>query len=220
MPRRMLLLIGFLIFSQYVHAGIIVGGTRLIYNADKKEASLSVKNPDPTDYLVQAWIDHGDKESTERVPFAITPPLQRLNAGEESLLRIINTTPLPQDRESQFWLSVKSIAAIDEAMQNRLQITIRTRIKLFYRPASLKEGATKAFHKLKFTRQGNQLQVNNPTPYFITLQNVKVGGRDVKEPGMVAPFGTLLLDIPKDASGAITWQAINDYGSATETARQ
>lgn len=36
------------------HAGVIINGTRLVYQGDKKESSLGLSNPDSTDYLVQS----------------------------------------------------------------------------------------------------------------------------------------------------------------------
>lgn len=43
------------------HAGVIINGTRLVYQGDKKESSLGLSNPDSTDYLVQSWVDSGSK---------------------------------------------------------------------------------------------------------------------------------------------------------------
>ena len=34
------------------HAGVIIGGTRIIFDGAKKETSLSVNNPDGTPYLI------------------------------------------------------------------------------------------------------------------------------------------------------------------------
>lgn len=39
------------------YAGVIIGGTRVIYAGDKKEASLSVTNPDGLAYLIQSWVE-------------------------------------------------------------------------------------------------------------------------------------------------------------------
>lgn len=41
-------------------AGVIIGGTRIIFDGAKKESSISVNNPDPTPYLIQSWIDERD----------------------------------------------------------------------------------------------------------------------------------------------------------------
>lgn len=42
-----------LIFTMTsAQAGVIIGGTRIIYQGDKKETSLNVKNPDKLSYLI------------------------------------------------------------------------------------------------------------------------------------------------------------------------
>lgn len=75
-----------------------------------------------------------------------------------------------------------------------------------------------AYKSLTFTHQGNELVVKNPTPYYVTFATLKVGGQDIKEPGMVVPRGE--LRIKTNRSGPIEWQAINDYGGMTHIARQ
>lgn len=40
-----------------VQAGVIVGGTRLIYDGGKKESALNINNPDAVPYLIQSWVD-------------------------------------------------------------------------------------------------------------------------------------------------------------------
>jgi P pilus assembly chaperone PapD len=208
--------------APLVHAGVIVGGTRLIYHADKKQAALSITNPDErTDYLIQSWVDHFLANETGPVPFIITPPLFRLDAGQENLLRVVYTgSDLPTDRESIYWLSVKSIAATERSGENRLQIAVRSRIKLIYRPVGLASGATEAYKALRFVRQGEQLWISNPTPYFVSLQSVQVGDRAISDPGMVPPLGRHVLSVPAQATGSVSWQAINDYGGISDTARQ
>jgi P pilus assembly chaperone PapD len=201
-------------------AGIEVGGTRLIFDASKKEATLSVRNPEKqTPYLIQSWIDNGDEADQAKIPFIITPPLFRLDAGQENQLRVINTGAMPQDRESIYWMSVKSIAASSREA-NQLQISVRTRIKMIYRPAGLRAGVADAYKKLTVKRSGNQLIFTNPTPYFISLHTVYVGNREITEAGMVPPISNHTLTAPAGASGQIRWRAINDYGGRTDAATE
>ncbi|HGB6406542.1 TPA: molecular chaperone, partial [Salmonella enterica subsp. enterica serovar Oranienburg] len=90
-------------------------------------------------YLIQSWVDGGQK--SDRSPFIVTPPLFRINPGEENILRIVRTGGfLPENRESVFWLNVKSIPAMDSRApdENRLQLVVKSRLKLFYRPSGLK----------------------------------------------------------------------------------
>ena len=76
-------------------AGVVIGGTRIIFDGAKKEASISITNPDDVPYLIQACIDVQDGQSG-KAPFIITPPLYRLDGGQKNLERIVMTGSLPQ----------------------------------------------------------------------------------------------------------------------------
>lgn len=65
----------------------------------------------------------------------------------------------------------------DTASQNKntMQIAIRTRVKLFYRPTDIKMPAQvneKLSFSIKKTAKGNELLVKNNSPWFITFQDV------------------------------------------------
>ncbi|MDU3302958.1 MAG: fimbria/pilus periplasmic chaperone, partial [Enterobacter ludwigii] len=57
--RHGYLLSALLLVAATSHAGVVINGTRLVYQGDKKESSLGLSNPDATDYLVQSWVDSG-----------------------------------------------------------------------------------------------------------------------------------------------------------------
>ena len=104
--RHGYLLSTLLLVAATAHAGVIINGTRLVYQGDKKESSLGLSNPDATDYLVQSWVDSGGK-NLAKAPFLITPPLFRLDAKEDNVLRVVRTGGnLPEDRESLYWLNI------------------------------------------------------------------------------------------------------------------
>ncbi|WP_174849059.1 fimbrial biogenesis chaperone [Yersinia artesiana] len=205
---------------QSAQAGVAVGGTRVIYDGAKKEATLSVTNQDKnTPYLIQSWVDNFEATNNNKVPFIITPPLFRLDGGQESNLRILLAGGnLPQDRESVYWLNVKTIPSSKKGDGNQLFISIKNRIKLFYRPAGLAGNAADAYKALRFARQGKQLQVSNPTAYHVSFHTLKVGSSEIKGALMVAPQGTLTVDLPAGATGAVSWQAINDFGGTSDIA--
>ena len=218
-----------LILSGAAGAGVLVGATRIIYPADQQEVLIPVKNNDrETSHLVQSWVS--DIHDQGKPDFIVTPPLVKLAAQQEMHLHIIysgTAAALPQDRESVFWANIKSIAATPEALKekSKLQIAAKTRIKLFYRPASLiHQEAQEAYKKLIFTQQQNRLRVTNPTPFYITLQDLAVGGIQVTPPEnsspalsmMIAPFSEQTYSVPGNAHGAVTWSAITDYGSRTK----
>lgn len=211
-----LLLAGFLAGSGIAHAGVIVGGTRVIYDGGKKEASISLENPDSKPYLIQSWVENEAGQS-DKSSFIVTPPLFRLDGNQKNTLRIMQTAPrLAADRETLYWLNIKSIPAADPSRsENTLQLAINTRIKLIYRPPALKNSSPeKASSGLRWTRQGQTLAVNNPTPYYINFQSVSVNGRTLEKVTYVAPHATALFTLPPDARGnQIEWKVISDYGA-------
>ena len=216
------LLLALLFVCGAVQAGVIVGGTRVIYDGSKREASLSVRNPDKQAYLIQAWTDsngpEGKEKDTPKPPFVVTPPLFRLESGAENLMRIIRSGgTLPEDRESVFWMNVKSIPSMPETAKNVLQIAVKTRIKLFYRPAGIRAPVLDDYKKLSFHRSGNQLEVTNPTPYYVSFNQVRVGSSLLTESFMMAaPKGTSRFSLPAAATGGqVVWKAISDFGGET-----
>ncbi|HGY3715387.1 TPA: fimbria/pilus periplasmic chaperone [Citrobacter gillenii] len=195
-------------------AGVIVGGTRIIYNGDKKETSISVKNPDKSSYLIQSWSDT-DEQSKDKSPFMVTPPLFRLGGGQENTLRIIRTgSNLPEDRESLYWMNIKSIPATEKQENvNTLQIAVKTRIKLIYRPQSLMQQPENVTEKITWQRSGSKLTVSNPTAYYMNFSTVKVGSSTVKDATYVAPMSSASFTVPASASGSVVWTLIDDFGS-------
>ncbi|EBQ2673794.1 molecular chaperone [Salmonella enterica] len=206
----------FLFTMTTAQAGVVVGGTRIIYNGDKKETSISVKNPDKSSYLIQSWSDSGEN-STAKSPFMVTPPLFRLGAGQENMLRIIRTgSSLPEDKESLFWMNIKSIPATKKQDNvNTLQIAVKTRIKLIYRPQALSQQPENVTEKLIWKRSGSNLTVTNPTAYYMNFSTLKVGNSTVKDATYVAPMSTATFTLPAgNTAGDVRWTLISDYGSA------
>lgn len=194
------------------HAGVIIGGTRVIYDGNKKEASISVNNPDATPYLIQSWVET-QNGGAEKAPFVITPPLYRLDKDQQNVERIMLAGSLPQDKESLYWLNIKAIPSAPKK-ENSLQIAVKTRIKLIYRPAGLKGvSPEEVAEKLVWRRSGNNLSVSNPTPYVMNFSQVSVSGRDLDEVSFVLPGASAEFALPAGVSGGpLIFKVINDYG--------
>jgi P pilus assembly chaperone PapD len=221
------------LFAGAANASVLVAGTRVVFPAQDGEVTVRLTNDNAHPALVEAWIDNGDPKSTPdkvSVPFLITPPLFRMEAHKDQNVRIIATpAPLPSDRESLFWLNVLEIPpkpdAQEAAGKNLLQFAIRSRLKLFYRPAHLPGDAQTAPGQVTWTAvadgQGYALEVHNPTPYHVTIVKLSldVGGTSYSaDTGMVDPFGTLRLKVKQLASApaagtAVAYDIVNDYGA-------
>lgn len=215
--RKSVLIASLLLMTCAAHAGVIIEGTRLIYQGDKKEASLGISNPDNLDYLMQSWVESQD-HAREKAPFLITPPLFRLDGRQDNVLRVVHTGGnLPGDRESLYWLNIKSIpSTAHHENTNTLQIAIKTRIKLIYRPAGISGKPEEVADKLRWHKEGNSLVVSNPTPFYMNFQQITVGGKDIDDISWVAPDSDAHFAVPGGINGTrVSWKIINDYGAVS-----
>lgn len=107
------------LFSMTGQASVVISGTRVIYPADANEVSVKINNGGPSPVLLQSWIDNSDvdaKPSAIKVPFVLTPPMNRVESGKGQTLRITYTgDTLPSDRESVFWLNVLEVPVKSQA---------------------------------------------------------------------------------------------------------
>lgn len=218
----MRLVILFFAFFQTVicqAAGVQIGRTRIIYESTAKEVALTLVNKEQElPWLVQSWTDTGDEKT--RGPFIITPPLFRLDPQKEQSLRITwNGAPLPEDKESLFYLNVRTIPATDKAAEHKnvLKLIYKTRLKLFWRPKGLKSTAAKNCQSLRFSLTGDRLKVSNDGDYHIIFDSLKLGNSLIREADMVAPKATITLPVsPHPGASSVKWRCITDYGNASE----
>ncbi|WP_426785690.1 fimbrial biogenesis chaperone (plasmid) [Rahnella variigena] len=198
-------------------AGVEIGGNRVIYDAGAKQAVISVSNPDDRPYLIQSWVDKSPEAGDGDETFITTPPLFRLEPHSQNSVRIVYTgKSLPSDHESMMWLSIKSVPSTERDDANRLFITVKTVMKLFYRPRGLKGDPATAYEKLNFSRRGEQIYVSNPTPYYISLYELVIGGFHVKTPPTLPPYKEQTVAVPKGLANTVSWRAINDFGGVTD----
>lgn len=200
-------------------AGVQIGGTRVIYNEKEKEVSIQLRNPDDKAFLVQSWTE--SESGTPDKTFAVTPPLFRLDAKQNNALRILfRGASLPADRETLYWLNVKAIpSGTQSAETNQLQLAVKTRIKLIYRPVSLaKSGPTDVADQLKWSQSGNTLTVKNNTGYYMNFSSVVVNGTELQNVTYVAPLSSKSFVMnAKQTSGKVEWKVFNDYGVPSQT---
>jgi len=212
---------------QPAQAALTVNTTRIVFDSDKRSTSVVIANPSPRPYAVQSWINITKGDTVTAMPLAASPGLFRLDPGKEQMVQISRLpNKLPQDRETLFYLNVQEIPEVTPEDVNVLNIALRTRLKLFYRPSELKDRPVDRIGELKWSvRQGPgrvQLVVDNPTPYHYTFGRLEVSTAGTTEAiqamAMAPPFGQQVYDLARIKSVnalQLTFTTINDYGVAT-----
>ncbi|WP_279262603.1 fimbria/pilus periplasmic chaperone [Citrobacter braakii] len=208
-------------WSQAGLATINVYRTRIIMNSKDKAVSITLNNDSrDTPFLAQSWVDDSSGKRTNAL--MVLPPLQRIDGGQKTQVRITQVRSgglekLPQDRETLFWFNVRGVPPKPDTT-NVLQFALQSRLKLFYRPASIVRGSNDMPEKkLVVEHQGSRIMLTNPTPYYITVawlgpdrEHRLVG---FSEAVMVPPFGSLPLQATFPSGMARLWVGyVDDYG--------
>lgn len=222
-----------LLVAGQAQAAITISGSRVIYPSSSQNVSVELSNNGDVPVLVQSWLDSGDADiqpGEESLPFVITPPVARVEARSGQSLRLAYIGHgLPQDRESLFWLNVLEIPpkSAEAEDQNTVQVALRTRIKVLFRPDKLEGNLADAADGLRWrwgssTPNGQELIVDNPSPYYLNFANLEVswsGGRASVETTPIQPMGQqtfVVSGVHGVSPGAsINGAWINDYGATT-----
>ncbi|KGB92159.1 MULTISPECIES: fimbria/pilus periplasmic chaperone [Burkholderia] len=216
------------------YGSVVIMGTRVIYPAGEREVSIKLSNEGSSPALVQTWLDKGDPKAQPgavQLPFTLMPPLFRMEPRKGQTLRLIYTgEPLPQDKESVFWLNVLEVppkAQVSTENENLMQLAFRYRIKIFFRPKALPDNPDAAATQLTWTPvpEGGEMKVrvDNPSAYHVTIVNIDAGidGKSYSDSvgGMVDPGGNTTFLLKKSAvtpaAGPfeVKYRYINDYGA-------
>jgi len=219
-----------LCFAAASHAAMTLGQTRVIVTDAERRVMVQVKNADRVPVLLQAWVDaRGEAEhppESSHIPFVLDPPVMRLEPGQTRAIQVMFTQPvphLPTDRESLYWFSVLEIPALpDGDADSRLDVSVLSRLKLFYRPEVIAALRYRVNQKsdvapLRFSLQSQELLIDNPAPIHQTLATLAINDTALA-PLMVAPLATVRVPVPAPLSHRATlrYATIDDDGNLAE----
>lgn len=219
--------------TEGTHAGIVIGATRIVFPGASRDVSVRIENKGKEPALVQVWIDDGDDHSTPEnahAPFAITPPVFRIDPGRGHALRIVHVGDHPPaEHEALYWLNVLEIPPSPENGKevNTLQFAFRHRLKLLHRPSGLDVAPVTAPSLLTWSieRDGamSRLRVGNPSPYVVSFNEVAIvpnlpsakaaplGGGMAPAKGQATWLLSKDMDLAPDP--LVKFATINDYGA-------
>jgi chaperone protein EcpD len=222
------------LLSSQAQAGIVIQGSRVVYLGKEREVSVKMTNTAQEPSLVQAWVDKGDpKLSANKAdgPFLITPPITRVETKKGQTLRLVYTgdEAATKKRETVFWLNVLDVPPVPKTEDaNFLQVAVRSRLKIFYRPEGLPGNPTKSAEDLSWSvvpsGQGFAIRTRNDSAFHVSLATVSldVGGKSHKvkteDLKMVAPGATQDFVLPglnamPGAGAKVNYEWVSDYGA-------
>lgn len=219
-----------LFFTATSNASVIMSGTRVIYPADAKEKTIQFSNPDAVPYLIQVTVNEQETNSnTESSDFIISPPLFRIEPHSGQSVRLTWAGGRrPDNRESIFYITFTQIPALSKEIgdKNKLIFTVASKVKLFFRPQSLKNIPHNIAEQLSVHKSGDSFIVKNPTGYYLTVASITTQQDQhktiISNPAMVSPFSDSAIKSLRKQDNLSVGQriritTINDYGVGITT---
>jgi chaperone protein EcpD len=172
--------------SEDAAANVVISTTRAIVDLPPGNTAIRLRNTGQSAALVQIWTDSGDDQSTpdtSDAPFELTPSLFVLEPGQTQTVRLhYDGEPLPDPNERLYWFNMLDVPsreapatpASDAEPDNELHFVLRTRIKLFLRPANAPGQALNAPEKLAWTIHDGAastpeaISAHNPTAFHVS----------------------------------------------------
>lgn len=200
------LILFFISFDSF--SVVISESSRIVYNLNNKEQSLQVYNLNEYPVLVQLWIDDRDEDSlpdkATDSPIIPLPAIFKLKEKESKSIRLIKTKDSFLDnKEILYWLTIYEVPPLPKDVKysddtSVLMLTVRTKIKVFLRPAELFKEASEVINKLNFTWENNTLTLINSSPFYITVSELRIpksSNGDSIYNGMLEPFSQVVMQL-------------------------
>lgn len=182
--------------------------------------SVNIVNDGVDAALAEVSVSWGDSKNVDYVPLVVSNPLLKIPAGGRASVNILyQGEGLPKDRESYMLLNILDVPTAPHE-PNNLQIALRHRLKLLYRPP-LKETLDDAMANLgwKLLGNGDQIAANNPSPYYLTLTDIEITDQNHRICGepiehlMISPFSSTSLEIPNCSPASLRFGIVSDAGN-------
>lgn len=217
------------LLSLSVNASVIMTNTRIIYPAAEPYTTIQFTNKGNLPYVMQLWTDSNNPDSTpddDNAPFIVAPVIFRIEprSGQSARLHYIGKT-LPQDRESLFYLNFTQIPPSNLGGEvNKLLLILKSRVKIFYRPSTIKGNPADIDRELhfQFTRHKNEaiLEIKNQANFYASFARVAIKNQHYVWPvdiEMIAPQSgksIIIKNMPPHISTPlkVEYTLINDVG--------
>lgn len=206
-------------------AVVNIDRTRIIFHAEQNTQSINLINSGVTPTVVQVWSDSGDINSSpeeSHAPVMAFPPVMKMAPGELKSLRLMLTSRsgLPTDKESIYWLNIYQIPAQTDSQgrfQQKVLLPLRIRLKIFIRPESINNPDTYSGGKLHFIKDGSQMIIENPTPWYMNINSLNVHNENLGNI-LLPPKDHIDIHVKKQINqgDGVSYSIINDEGNTIQ----
>lgn len=203
--------------SVLASGGVQLDRSRILIKDGKTAASYAIQNHYDSPLLARAIITNFD--GTPSTAFAVSPSLFQIKPKATFQSQVVQLEKLPNDRESVFWLTVKTVLASDkkeEKSPNAVEFAIAQSIKLFYRPKGISDNCESAVKKIEWYKTSKGLKAKNPSAVSVSLVKVKSGTTESSIGDTLLPFEEKEWNAVINSNAETVFTFVDEYGNFLE----
>lgn len=204
------MLLAFFFASGVSQAAVVMNASRIIMDGTP-EKTITFDNTSENPFIVQV-----EPDDIKKPDFFAMPPVFKIKekGGQTVKIKLLHTD-LPRDKESLFYLNFTQIPGVrkSDKNDNRLNIIIRSRLKIIYRPESVNAFSAKDTGSVSYHFQKGKLVISNHSPNVLSIQEVSKGKHVLAQQFTLLPGGSYSA-VVKDFNfnGPLSASMLNDYG--------
>lgn len=197
--------------SSFSQAAVVMNASRVIMEGTTEE-TITFDNTSDTPFIVQI-----EPDNTRAPDFIAMPPVFKIKekGGQTVKIKLLSSA-LPKDKESLFYLNFTQIPGVkkSENEDNRLNIIVRSRLKIIYRPESVNAFSARKEDKVSYHIQNGKLVVSNQSPNVLSIRDISNGKHVIAGNLTLKPDEVISTVINEHhLSGPLKASIINDFGT-------
>lgn len=177
------------IISAASQASVVPDRQRLFFDGNNSVFPVRLENYDKQrTMLVKASLNDESMKSVKGT-LLLQPSIMRFEPGEKRTMFVRKIGALPEHKESVFYYTLTNIPPVNDEKKSALEIVLASRLKAYYRPAAVmayaeksKKGNTPWQHMLGVSRKANTIILDNPSPLYVNILNIKYSGDKKTKP--------------------------------------
>jgi len=192
-------------------AAVVMNASRIVMEG-RTEKTVTFDNTSDNPFIVQVESDNSGEPD-----FVAIPPLFKIKekGGQTVKIRLLSSS-LPKDKESLFFLNFTQIPGVkkSESDDNLLNIIIKSRLKIIYRPKAVNAFSARDEGKVSYHIQNGKLFISNQSPNVLSIRDISNGKMVIAENLTLKPGDSFSKDIKGNpVKGPLHAVMINDYGT-------
>lgn len=205
-----IMLLALFFASGVSQAAVVMNASRIIMEGTN-EQTVTFNNTSDNPFIVQV-----EPESSVKPDFVAMPPIFKIKGkgGQTVKIKLLHSD-LPRDSESLFYLDFTQIPGVKKSDRgdSRLNIIIRSRLKIIYRPESVKAFSENEAGSVSYNFQKGKLVLSNHSPNVLSIRDVSKGKNILAQQFTLLP-GDSYSAVVKNVSlsGPLSAVMINDFG--------